>query len=483
MSSGPAATRPSTARLRLWSELSVHFLLVMEATWVATWYQALHRFHEAWVVDFLALGGFFVAGYWLSRLLSEWNFKWRWQRIFFGLWLAGALGLSFKLLLYPDLDLNLLQLYARPIQAIFRAVPEQGEFWHLLIFFALALRAIDVARTPIDHRRLLLNFQIGIFAFMVYGVVYSLSIRAVSLSPLFLFLFCGLMMLACGRVSQISELRGGRLPGIQTHWAAGIALAALALILVALFAGWVFDVALARAVATLIFLIFGLLTTVFLLLLSPFLMVIEYVIRWLQQRMTTPEAQETFNLFNQLFNKISNVDQSLKNVVNILEHIEPYFLVVILALILIGAILWLGWRPLKEVLLGEQDVQNLPRPPVKFGLPRVAVRLPAARRASQLLGAARIRQIYARLLALSARLGHPRPPARTPNEFLPTLASLFPDRRAELECITRAYLRVRYGLLPESDAEVQTVLDAWQSVNLAGRQLAALLKKQSDANR
>jgi len=477
-------TRRQGLTLQLWSELSIHCLLIMEAIWAATWYQAQQGFRHAWIEVFIVIGVFFVTGYWSSRLLSELRFKRRWQRIFFAVWLVFALAASIKILLYPDVSLPFLQLFGKPIQAIFSGIPERGEFWHLLVFFLLVLRAIDIARAPIDQRRLILSFQIGIFAFMIYGVVFSLAIQTISLIPLFLFLFFALIMLACGRISQISELRGGRLPGIQSLWAAGIALAAVLFILISLLAGWIFDIALARAVASLIFLVMAVLMAIFLFLLSPFLLALDSFIRWLQERFTTPEAQETFKSINQLLDKVGNADQSLKNITNILEKFEPYLLIAILALVLVTAILWLGWRPVKRALLGEQETQNLPVPPLKVTLPHLSkFTMPGLRRANQLVSAARIRQIYARLLALSARLGVARPPAKTPFEFLPPLVNLFPDHPAELELITRAYLRVRYGMLPETEAEVDQVVNAWQNIERAGRNLVALINKQAAGNK
>ncbi|HWQ05338.1 MAG TPA: DUF4129 domain-containing protein [Longilinea sp.] len=484
MNATPPLTRQQGLTLQLWSELSIHCLLTMEAIWAATWYQALQGFRNAWIAVFMVIVVFFITGYWSSRLLSELKFKRRWQRFFFAVWLVLALAASIKALVYPDVSLPFLQLFGQPLQAIFSSVPERGEFWHLLVFFLLVLRAIDIARSPIDQRRLMVSFQIGIFAFMIYGVVFSLAIQTISLIPLFLFLFFALIMLACGRISQISELRGGRLPGIQTLWTAGIALAAFFLILAALLAGWIFDIALARAVATVIFLAMALLMAIFLLMLSPFLFAIDAFVRWLQERFTSPEAQETFKSINQLLDKVGNADQSLKNIANVLEKFEPYLLIAILALVLVTAILWLGWRPVKRALVGEQESQNLPAPPLKVNFPRLSkISLPGRRRANQLLGAARIRQIYSRLLTLSAHLGVVRPPARTPVEFLPALVTLFPDHPAELELITRSYLRVRYGMLPETDAEVNDVVNAWKSVDRTGQKLAVLLKKQSSANK
>ena len=83
--------------------------------------------------------------------------------------------------------------------------------------------------------------------------------------------------------------------------------------------------------------------------------------------------------------------------------------------------------------------------------------------------AARIRQIYAGLMDLSARLERPRPEAQTPLEFLPALVALFDSQERELRLITEAYLRVRYGELPETRKEIDAVETAWKQIQAAGR--------------
>jgi hypothetical protein len=89
--------------------------------------------------------------------------------------------------------------------------------------------------------------------------------------------------------------------------------------------------------------------------------------------------------------------------------------------------------------------------------------------------AARIRQIYAEILELCAMLGKPRPEALTPLEFEPKLDRIFPDYQQEVSTITQSYLRVRYGLLPETKGEVSDVEAAWKKISIAGHEI---LKKQ-----
>jgi len=101
------------------------------------------------------------------------------------------------------------------------------------------------------------------------------------------------------------------------------------------------------------------------------------------------------------------------------------------------------------------------------GLQKLADLLNGGRRfglAEQLRAAATIRRIYAALTALSAQKGVVRPPHQTPLEFLTPLSAAWPDLSAEFRTITRAYVRVHYGQLPENRAGLEAVRRAWRTV-------------------
>jgi hypothetical protein len=86
---------------------------------------------------------------------------------------------------------------------------------------------------------------------------------------------------------------------------------------------------------------------------------------------------------------------------------------------------------------------------------------PLARR-QQILAAARIRQIYSALIELAATFGAPRDPAQTPLEYLGVLKRGLSSAGNDLQIITEAYLKIRYGELPEHAEEVQAVENAWK---------------------
>ncbi|MDT8305074.1 MAG: DUF4129 domain-containing protein [Anaerolineae bacterium] len=75
--------------------------------------------------------------------------------------------------------------------------------------------------------------------------------------------------------------------------------------------------------------------------------------------------------------------------------------------------------------------------------------------------AASIRRIYRQMGELAAAYGYPRAAAQTPNEYLSTLGELWPDGQDESTQITQAYVRVRYGEVPETEEELQALRRAW----------------------
>jgi hypothetical protein len=58
-----------------------------------------------------------------------------------------------------------------------------------------------------------------------------------------------------------------------------------------------------------------------------------------------------------------------------------------------------------------------------------------------------IRRWYAEALLALERLGLPKPPSRTPGEYLPEVARAFPESARGFTALTRAYEQVRYGAI------------------------------------
>ncbi len=76
--------------------------------------------------------------------------------------------------------------------------------------------------------------------------------------------------------------------------------------------------------------------------------------------------------------------------------------------------------------------------------------------------AASVRRIYRQMLQAAAASGYPRGESETPFEFLPTLAQMWPENTDDAQRITDAFVKVRYGELPETEAELAALTDAWK---------------------
>jgi hypothetical protein len=73
------------------------------------------------------------------------------------------------------------------------------------------------------------------------------------------------------------------------------------------------------------------------------------------------------------------------------------------------------------------------------------------------------------MVATAGRRGYPRAESETPLEFLGTLVGAWPDLELEMRAVTDAYVRVHYGELPETQAELEAIRAAWKHVQSAAR--------------
>jgi len=88
-------------------------------------------------------------------------------------------------------------------------------------------------------------------------------------------------------------------------------------------------------------------------------------------------------------------------------------------------------------------------------------------RLGQIFAALTIRRIYAHLGALAAEMGHPRALHETPYEYRSTLEQIFPDNHADVDQITKAYVDVHYGEVPDQLADLEKIRAAWNNLREA----------------
>jgi hypothetical protein len=73
-----------------------------------------------------------------------------------------------------------------------------------------------------------------------------------------------------------------------------------------------------------------------------------------------------------------------------------------------------------------------------------------------------IRRLYQQMEKAAAQAGYPRAAAETPYEYQSTLAQAWPEQTAETSQLTTAYVNVRYGEFPETEAEIDALKAAWK---------------------
>jgi hypothetical protein len=83
-----------------------------------------------------------------------------------------------------------------------------------------------------------------------------------------------------------------------------------------------------------------------------------------------------------------------------------------------------------------------------------------------------IRNIYGNVQRLAEDRGFPRHQAQTPNDYLPTLISIFPDQEDALSHITAAYNDFEYGHVSTDPAELESLRNDWQAVQQAASRSA-----------
>lgn len=72
------------------------------------------------------------------------------------------------------------------------------------------------------------------------------------------------------------------------------------------------------------------------------------------------------------------------------------------------------------------------------------------------LDAFTIRRLYRRLVGLATTRGYPRGESQTPDEYRRVLYEAFPGFVADIDALTRAYMRAHYGELPDDPGVVAT---------------------------
>lgn len=303
--------------------------------------------------------------------------------------------------------------------------------------------------------------------------------------PFYLFLFAGLVGLGSARLSTVGSLRGGSGVPFDRSLIAGLGGSAVGLILVS-------SMVAIMAKGPLASLIRRFLGGAVSVLAEAVFFVLRPVIRFIFNLMGSLFGVDGGMLLDEeALNPDTFGDVIHQTMVELDEEIIPptwaadlgqivKFSLIAVGLIILILLIYAGlqqWRARskfsirddRESLITLADLPRMLQQALRERFRRVIDRFQRLRPDERRYAAARIRRIYAELMDLSQRLDMERPKALTPLEFLPSLKMLFESEDDALEHITRAYLKVRYGELPETRQQVDEIESAWQKIEARGK--------------
>lgn len=466
-----ASPKVTSRRLNLWSETAGACLLVAE-TIVFTIVNRLffiNALHWTFLAGLVALT--LCGSYLLMRAMHRFQILLAYRRIIFLVWGTILLYAIFKWLLYPTASANPFILFLMPFAGFFSVTEYRYELIQALVFMLILWRGVSLANEATAFLRSIHSFQLGAFLFILYGFSLAWTSSFSTVIPFLLFVFFSLIGITFARMGDITTLRGGRIPVLNRGWVLGILLTALAVILLSSLAGFFASTYLSGIASKIVLFAFTVLGVVVLIIAAPVIILFLLMLPWLNEQVKrfVQNAVQTGSL--EIYRSITE-----------LQNIQPegavrslnFAITIALALVMTGLIVFvlIRLRASRKRIASqaEDDAESLEKTLKKLrrGGAVFSPIHPLAR-LQQMMAAARIRQIYIQLLALCARLNLPRPHAATPREFLLSMNELFPRFQTELGLITDAYQRIRYGQLPEQEAEVSVVIEAWRAIREYGR--------------
>lgn len=463
------------AQVRLWSILAGAALVILDLIWMVAWYQILLKPPVGQTLVTLTITAIFILSSLLAQALNTARILKNHRIVLFIIWLFLVVAGSLRVLVFRDFESSTYGVVVRLVREV--VAGELTGFWHVLIIQLIALRAVMLAQKTVDTSVLGDSMRLGLLLLLVLGLVIPPPAMPVMLLLLLAYLFIGLFGMSLARIASLGESGQARLPALGARWGMGILLAAGLVVGLAAAAGWLVNERVALLISQVLLALVTLAVAAIGVLVSPILFVLLSGFELLRrmnaenvpQETPAPATVEMFEQFQDLSAQNSDLIQNLWN------SSRGLLLAALLIIVVILILRRLDWRPWqRQAVLEEEessDIRNIPRLRPRSAPGAIRASRLSWRRGRQLLAAAHIRRIYTDLLELCNRLGKPRPIAKTPLEFLPELRSLFPGQPDELELITAAYLKVRYGQLPETQEEVRKVLAAWEKVKSSAKGL------------
>ncbi len=472
----------------IWHEFARFFQIIMETTWISLWVYAPLSRHASfgfWSL-FLVLAVVCLTSYLLALLINLRKFTFPVGKTVYLAWMF-LLGWGIqKILLYPDSPFRFVDVFILPYRELIRLNDIPPNFWLLIVGLVAVLRGVLLARHHAGILSVRGSFRVALIFLLLYGILESNPLLPSFHLPSIVILGSGLIALCCTRLAEMTRQKGGRLLDLRARWFfLVITVVSAVLILAAALDGLIaWQIIPIREI--LVFILAALIT----LGVLPFVL-IGLSLAYLLLPVINFILRQLVSVFQQWKLPVSQISRDIPPVqfLNRVIDLKPVMVIGITAGILLVILILVGVnrRARNEYAstrfdtdlvnvrwLDDQKDWFKRRLGQTWEFINRRLQWSEARR---LWASARIRWVYYRLMQLMAALGNPRPKSVTPLEFLITLNQLIPDVSGDLSEITNAYLLVRYGEVPENEADVRRILLAWERVQKAGQ---AQIKRKAD---
>lgn len=355
----------------------------------------------------------------------------------------------------------------------------------IVISFAgyLWARGISLASVWIDARHAVHRFRLGAVMLLALGICTALRrVEGLTLG-IVLYLFSSLLAIGAARASTIELLRGGRSRLFDKGWLISMTVASTSVAVLAWFLGGFAAAEFGDLIVAVFYFLLQVLLILGLIIVSPLVFLVLLLFSLLENRL------QTSHLFQEIQEQVASVIEQVMDILGEVGSLLKGFLESFPDLLFVKpALLWFFVGLLLMLILRTERIhrrrsvsrESASDAPESFSnsgrvgawfrqmlgsnVGALSERLLMLRRDGRLFGAMRVRVIYTSLMRLCEEFDCPRRRVQTPLEFLPTLRGLFPNHFDEIELITEAYNRVRYGELPEVSGDIQRVEEAWRRV-------------------
>ncbi len=365
----------------------------------------------------------------------------------------------------------------RGLGEITQLVP--ARYWLILIALWLILRGASAARKGVGTFAIQRHFRLGVVMFLVYSFLAFATVGDLpGLGVFTIFLFATLLSMAAARVSILGRLRGGRRNPFSRSWFGSMTGAVAATIGVGLTAAML---ATGRFLLFYRQLLLGFFFTVVTITLAPFLLILGLFANTPVEDMPAAPPTQELPPWEDDPGFLLDFGQRTTDQVDIIP--PEYRIYFYWGLSAVGVMIVIGLFFGVQMLTRRRDTVEKTEYVIKSGdlLERLRKEFEKRRKAfqdsltganplargQQILAAARIRRIYAALIELAKTFGAGRDPAQTPLEYMDSLKSSLPAASGPIQAVTHAYLKIRYGELPEHSEEVQAVEKAWTQIQQA----------------